>query len=226
MPKKSQEVFRCLTKDAPTNTLAKCYSVTIFQLCSNFKEKLEEIAEGECAYQRKKSNLLYKTFSDDFERQYNIMNRLCFSHYTSSGHMFLTKIKQEKYKSLEEKCIDLKKLLNTYIFEPLNYSCTEIVFDFALNKESQFVLLQIKDYKCQTIKRSTMQKTISIDNKEKPVDTECEGIVCKFAKDRQVYELVNILVDIGLLPRRWIKIGKYLVKQKIAIQFMDDSITY
>jgi hypothetical protein len=100
------------------------------------------------------------------------------------------------------------------------------VFDFVLNKESQFVLLQVKDYICHPLKRNAMQKTISVDIKEKVVGTDCEGIICKFTKQKQVAALSNILYKLGLLTKRWYKQGKNEIKQKLANQYMDDSITY
>ena len=164
-------------------------------------------------------------FNEDYDKHIHILNKIGYSYVASSGSMFLNKIKPEKYKSLEERCIDLKKMFDTYYFEPRHYTVTDMVIDFIQSANSQFVMLQIKDYQCQPLKWPSKSSIMSND-KEKDGVVTCEGAICKFIKQSQIDELVNRLVNIGLISKNRSKIGRNVIKTCIISSYNEDNILY
>ena len=216
-------MLRCIVKDSPSNTLARCYNVTIYQLHADYNAALEgETRLRENAFHRKEDPL-YCMFKDDYDKHIHTMNRIGYSFRASSSALYLNKIKPEKYRSLEERCIDLKKMFDTYYFEPLHFTVTEMVIDFIQNSNSQFVMLQVKDYQCQPIKYISK---INVHEKEKESIRECEGAICKFAKQAQTDYLIDRLIWAGALSRNWCKKGKNIIRKSLISGYSEDYINY
>ncbi len=220
-PKRACKIFRCVAKDVSSNTLARCYNVSVFQLKKNkCSWKSDDFTDG--WRQLRKDSQVLSAFGDEFTKHLNAMCKIGFSHSASCGNIHLEKIKKEKFKSLEDRCIDLKKLFDAYIFEPKSFTLTDVVFDFMLNKDSQFTLLQIKDYKCAPIKRNAQSNDLNPLISHKEVDCTCEGVICKFVSQRQVDWLVQILIDMKILNKKWCKVGNSLIKRKLIGQYSAD----
>ena len=58
----------------------------------------------------------------------------------------IIRIKPEMYKSLEIKCLEIRKMMEDALFSQIKYHLKEITLDFLLASDNTFKFLQIKDY--------------------------------------------------------------------------------
>ena len=152
------------------------------------------------------------------------MKRFGKSYTVQPTEIYLSKIKAEKYKSLEKKSSELKKVIQELIFDHLKYHIKEMIFDFILADDNTFKFLQIKDYTAIQISEDT-EKLLRLMNRErkglKQLE-DCEGFICTFASNSQVEKITTVLNHLNLLKKKYCTKGKVSISKKIINCYKED----
>ena len=155
------------------------------------------------------------------------MKRFGVSYCVQPKMMKVEKIKPESMLSLERKCEELRRILQETVFNKKRLCIKEMMFDFVLNEDNNYYLLQIKDFILIEANESNDQsnKINEISRKGLLKMGECEGTICTFANNMQIEKLKKVLWDSNLLGRKYCIKGKYEIKRHLVNSFTNEMIS-
>ena len=138
--------------------------------------------------------------------------------------------KTGRFYSLEERCLDIKTLLQQNLASSKKVHLEKVTLDFIQDQSNEFCFLQIKDFTCQRkikteffLSKNLVREKMGLA----PLETKCNEIFCKQEKSEEIQQMIKALIELKSMPKIWdSSFAKRLIDFKTIQEYNDDILRF